>query len=52
MSSCWPLFIGSCTGDGETAYEGALCRGSRGLLLGRVFKSKIFFRSNLTNLKY
>ena len=33
MSSCWPLFIGSCTGSGETAYEGALCRGSRGLLL-------------------
>jgi len=31
MSSCWPLFIGSCTGSGETAYEGALCRGSRGL---------------------
>jgi hypothetical protein len=29
------LFIGSCTGSGsgETAYEGALCRGSRGLLL-------------------
>ena len=40
MSSCWPLFIGSCTGSGETAYEGALCRGSRGLLLVPALRAR------------